>query len=317
RAAAQANGTDLDVFPIGAVVPLLEAYRFGDMVDIVMAAKRGLGADAPVHLFGAGHPMMLALAAAAGCDLFDSAAYALYARDGRYMTVRGTEHLADLEAFPCTCPVCSSHDPADLEAGPADERERLLAEHNLHVTFAEVRRVREAIRGGDLLELVEERARAHPAMLDGYRALLAHTAALERHDPAVKGTFFYLSSESADRPEVHRHHARLDRLDPPESVVLVADGDPEPDESSADAVRWPVLPPFGPVPPALRETYPLTAERPDRTDAQAYAAAVDGIRAFTQAHPDVTVTFAHDHWPATALVRLPETVTLVEATRSD
>ncbi len=60
----------------------MEAYRFSDLVEVVMAAKKGLGPGAPVHLFGAGHPMVFALAAAMGCDLFDSAAYALFAREG-------------------------------------------------------------------------------------------------------------------------------------------------------------------------------------------------------------------------------------------
>jgi len=72
RGGRHADGTDLDVFPVGAVVPLLNDYRYDDdMIDVVVAAKRGLGADAPVHLFGAGHPMMFALAVAMGCDLFD------------------------------------------------------------------------------------------------------------------------------------------------------------------------------------------------------------------------------------------------------
>ena len=315
RAAAHADETGLDVFPVGAVVPLLEDYRFGDVVDIVMAAKRGLGTDAPVHLFGAGHPMMLALATAAGCDLFDSAAYALYARDDRYLTVRGTRHLSDLEAFPCSCPVCTAHDPMDLRDSDPDERERCLAKHNLYVTFEEVRRIREAIRGGDLLELVEERARSHPAMLDGYRALLAHTEALERHDPAVKGTFFYLSAESADRPEVHRHHARLARLDLPASVTLVSRGvDEEVLPSDDQTPRWAVVPPFGPVPPALRETYPLTAEVPDRSDDQALRAAADGIAALVAAHPDTAVRFVHDGWPPVALDRIPARVTLMDRT---
>ena len=320
RAAAHADATELDVFPVGAVVPLLEDYRFGDVVDVVMAAKRGLGADAPVHLFGAGHPMMLALATAAGCDLFDSAAYALYARDGRYLTVRGTRHLADLEAFPCSCAVCTTHDPAALRDAPDDERERLLAEHNLHVTFAEMRRIREAIRAGDLLELVESRARSHPAMLDGYRALLAHTDALEAHDPAVKGTFFYLSEESALRPEVRRHHDRLARLDPPGALVLVAGEVPAGGEGDANAVdgdRWAVVPPFGPVPPTLQETYPLTAEVPDRTDDRARAAAADGVAALAAAHPDTTLTLVHDGWPAAVLGRLPPRVAVRDRHRTD
>ncbi|MFB6136295.1 MAG: tRNA guanosine(15) transglycosylase TgtA [Halobacteriaceae archaeon] len=305
EAARHAYGTALDVFPVGAVVPLMNDYRYAEMVDVVAAAKRGLGADAPVHLFGAGHPMMLALAVAMGCDLFDSAAYALYARDDRYLTVRGTRHLADLSYFPCSCPVCSNTSPAEVQDRPDEERERLLAEHNLHVTFAELRRIKAAIRDGSLLELVEARARAHPAMLDGYRTLLDHAAQLERSDPASKGTFFYLSHESARRPEVRRHHRRLDRLDP-RGGVLLTEGN-EPSTHEYDAV-WRLVPPFGPVPPALSDTYPLTAEVPERTDAAAREAAVEGVARLAASNPEATFTVAHRGWPAATLDALPDGV---------
>ena len=164
EAGRHAEATDLDVFPVGAVVPLMNDYRYADMVDVVAGAKRGLGTDAPVHLFGAGHPMMFALAVAMGCDLFDSAAYALYARDDRYLTVRGTEHLDELDYFPCSCPVCADHTPEELRGFGGRAREELLAEHNLHVTFREIRTIKQALRAGNLLELVETRAqigRAH------------------------------------------------------------------------------------------------------------------------------------------------------------
>jgi 7-cyano-7-deazaguanine tRNA-ribosyltransferase len=306
-AARHAYGTDLDIFPVGAVVPLLNGYRYDDVIDVVGAAKRGLGADAPVHLFGAGHPMMFALAAAAGCDLFDSAAYARYARDDRYLTVRGTEHLADLDYLPCPCPVCADRVPDDLRATDDDERERLLAEHNLHVSLAEIRRVRDAIRSGDLLELVETRARAHPAMLDGYRALLDHADALERSDPASKDTFFYLSDESARRPEVRRHHDRLSRLAVSGRVLLTEGNLPSGDRFD-DA--WRVVPPFGPVPRALSRTYPFTAELPDRTDPPAQEAAARGVARLAAANPAADLTLAHDGWADSALALVPEGVTV-------
>jgi 7-cyano-7-deazaguanine tRNA-ribosyltransferase len=315
EAGRHAAATDLDVFPVGAVVPLMNDYRYGDMVDVVAAAKRGLDQDCPVHLFGAGHPMMFALAAAMGCDLFDSAAYALYARDDRYLTVRGTEHLDELKHLPCPCPVCTEHTAAELRALGERERGDELAAHNLHVSFAEMRRVRQAIRTGSLLELVESRARAHPAMLDGYRAALEHADQLESTDSASKDTFFYLSSESARRPEVKRHHDRLARLQPEGEVLLTAgDNDDDFDES------WTLEPPFGPFPRDLRNTYPLTAELPDRLDDAAYRAAADGVAALVDANDDppaddgadagrsVSFTLAHRDWPASALERVPESV---------
>ena len=306
-AARHADATDLDVFPVGAVVPLMNDYRYADVVDVVAAAKRGLGADAPVHLFGAGHPMMFALAVAMGCDLFDSAAYAIYARDDRYLTVRGTKHLADIDYFPCSCPICTSHAPEDLRAADDDERERLLAEHNLHVSFAEIRRIKAAIREGNLLELVDSRARAHPAMLDGYRALLDHADQLERHDPASKGTFFYSSTESARRPEVVRHHDRLGRLDAPDRLLLTEGSSPSGDRFDA---AWRVVPPFGPVPRALSESYPFTAELPERVDSAAREAAARGVARLVAANPETAVTLAHDDWSASALAPVPDSVSV-------
>ncbi|MCH7661810.1 MAG: tRNA guanosine(15) transglycosylase TgtA [Euryarchaeota archaeon] len=302
-AGEHAAGTGLDVFPVGAVVPLMNEYRYGEMIDVVAAAKCGLGPAPPVHLFGAGHPMMFALAVAAGCDLFDSAAYAIYARDGRYLTVRGTEHLSDLDYFPCSCPVCAEHTPKEVENH--DETERLLSEHNLYISFGEIRRIKQAIRSGTLLELVESRARGHPAMLDGYRALLSHAEQLERTDPASKSTFFYLSGESAHRPEVLRHHRRLERLSLPESVLLATNST----HSSVHTEEiWTVRPPFGPIPPELSETYPANAEIPDRLDTEAYEMGARGVASLASTHPDCEITLAVEGWPESALAILPESI---------
>ncbi|MDZ5809926.1 tRNA guanosine(15) transglycosylase TgtA [Halorubrum sp. AD140] len=308
EAGRHAANTDLDVFPVGAMVPLLNAYRYADVVEAVRAAKRGLAPDAPVHLFGAGHPMMLALAVAAGCDLFDSAAYALMARDGRYLTVSGTEHLEEMEYFPCSCPVCAEHTPAELRETEGDgetDAERLLAEHNLHVTFEELRRVKAAIRSGNLLELVDRRARGHPAMLDGYRALLDRADELERTDPVSKDAFFYTSHESARRPEVRRHHERLARLAVPDRLLLTESNAPS--THDYDAV-WRVKPPFGPFPRALSETYPLTAEVPERVDVAAQVAAAEGVASLAAANPETELTLGHDGWPETALDAVPDRV---------
>jgi len=256
--------------------------------------------------------MTFALAAAMGCDLFDSAAYALYARDGRYLTVRGTEHLDDLAYFPCSCPVCTEHAPGDLQAADDERTERLLAEHNLRVSFAEIRRIRQTIRAGDLLELVEARARGHPDLLEGYRALLDHAGWLETHDPVRKGTFFYLSAESARRPEVLRHHERLARLDPPENILLAPDGTDSGDAEPEHGVVWKLAPAFGPVPPALAQTYPLSTETPDHLDAAAREAAIEGAARLAEASPDTRITVLPGDWPREAFEGLSDAVTVLD-----
>ncbi|QZA87651.1 tRNA guanosine(15) transglycosylase TgtA [Salinarchaeum sp. IM2453] len=312
KAGKRAKRFDLDVYPIGAVVPLLEEYRFADIIDLVVASKKGLQPDAPVHLFGAGHPMMFALTAAAGCDLFDSAAYALYARDGRYLTVRGTKHLEDLRWLPCSCPVCTEYSAKELQETTEKRQEELLARHNLYVSFEEIDRVKQAIHQGNLLELVEKRARAHPAILDGYRRLLDHAGWLERSDPATKETFFYLSSDSAQRPEIYRHQERLDRISITGTDVLLTEG--EEHERYDQCLQ--IKPPFGPVPKTLAQMYPFTAEVPDQLDQQGYDQTAQAVRELAEQHSDVSFTVAHDNWPESALGILPDSIDTYNLTGS-
>lgn len=201
------------VFPIGGVVPLMEQQRYAELSEVILASKRGLPAGNPVHLFGAGHPQVFALAAALGCDLFDSSSYIKYARDSRMMFLEGTKSLGDLEELPCVCPVCASHSVRELRGMPDDERERALAEHNLHVSFAELRRVREAIRDGSLWDLVEQRSVMHPSFRDALRVLEdpRHVEWLERREPtSARRAFFHLTDHSPYRPLLARLHHRLE-----------------------------------------------------------------------------------------------------------
>src|SRR2546421_6418185 len=131
RCAGSVSSLDVAVCAIGGVVPLLEAYRFRDLVRVIIASKKGLDPAKPVHLFGAGHPLVFPLAALLGCDLFDSASYAKYARDGRMLFPDGTRRASELRESGCPCPVCTDHAMKEIA-----EDEALLAEHNLHTCFA-------------------------------------------------------------------------------------------------------------------------------------------------------------------------------------
>lgn len=200
----------IDFHAIGGVVPIMEQQRYATLVDVIVAAKQGLDASRPVHLFGAGHPQMFALAALLGCDFFDSSSYAKFAKDGRMMYEDGTRHLADMTDNPCACEVCSAHTPAELRALPAPERERLLGIHNLHASFAEIRRVREAIRTGRLWELAFARCQTHPTLMDGLRRALDHASWIETLEPVSKSSaFFWTGADSNRRPEVSRARERL------------------------------------------------------------------------------------------------------------
>ncbi len=281
-------GLDFDVYAIGSPVELLESYRYAEVVDLAMAAKRNLPPGKPVHLFGVGHPMVFALGAAMGCDLFDSAAYALYARDGRYMTVNGTMRVEELEWLPCSCPVCSGLDASDIpEMGP-EERVRFLAMHNLYVSFEEIRRIRQAIAEGWLFDLLQQRCRSHPRLLEGLRRFMRYSEFVERFDPVSKrSAFFYLGPESARRPEVVRHRIRMGRIKPPAAEVLVlfpfhlADRVRRDEWEGAYFVE--ILPPFGPVPEEIKDIYPLTQnEVPGEVDREGLEAAAGALRDFLE-----------------------------------
>ena len=157
-----------DVFAIGGIVPLMEQYRYKELVDIILTCKQNLDSSIPIHAFGAGHPMIFSLLVAFGVDLFDSAMYSLAAQRDAYLTVNGTHQLTDLEYFPCNCPVCNKHSPQDLRDMQKEERQRLLAEHNLYVTFSEINTIRQAIKEDSLWELAQQRARSHPKLLEAF-----------------------------------------------------------------------------------------------------------------------------------------------------
>ncbi len=213
---------DADIYPIGAVVPLMEMYRYSDLVDVVMYSMRGLPEDTPRHLMGAGHPMVFALAVAMGCDLFDSAAYILYANKDRFMMPDGTLKLEDMVEMPCSCRVCCEYTVDDLRQMKQEDRAKLIAEHNLHISFAEIRRIRQAIVDGELMKLVELRCRSHPFLLDGLRRLKEYTDDMEHLNPSSKrSAFFYTGYESLYRPEVKRHLEKLANLTPKSKNLIV------------------------------------------------------------------------------------------------
>lgn len=211
-----------DLYPIGAVVPLMESYHYKDLVDVVMNSVAHLPDNKPRHLMGAGHPMIFALAAAMGCDLFDSAAYILYAEDDRLLSTRGTYKLENLQEMPCSCEVCTKYTPDDLRAMDKKERRDLIAIHNLHVSFAELRLVRQAIYEGSLMELVEERCRVHPQLLNAYRQLANYMDDMEKYDPrSKKSAFFFTGPESLYRSEVKRHMNKLREMPKKRDLVIL------------------------------------------------------------------------------------------------
>lgn len=268
------------IHALGSPTAVMEQYFFDVLVDMVMAAKLNLPVERPLHLFGAGHPFMFSLAVALGCDLFDSAAYALFARDDRYMTESGTARLSELKYLPCSCSVCVKNTPESLSEKPKAERQRLLAEHNLFVSFAELRRIKQAILEGRLWEHLEMRAHAHPSLLRALKRVKKYEDYLEKNNPVTKNSgLFFFDSVGLARPEVVRHRKRMkEYYSPPakaEVLLLLPQTNGKPfhksrewhdilsklyqtlSEKSSTVHACFYAAPFGVVPVELDEVYPL------------------------------------------------------------
>jgi len=223
KSAVAMSKLPFQIHALGSPTEVMENYRFDVLVDMIMTAKMNLPLERPLHLFGAGHPMMFSLAVALGCDFFDSAAYALYARESRYMTENGTWRLNELDYFPCQCPKCTSETPKEVMDKTPKERETFLAEHNLHVCLAELKRIKQTIRNGRLWEHLEMRAHAHPALLTALKKLKNHEDFIEKHSPTVKKSgLFFFDSLGLARPEVvHYRNRLLERYNPPEDAKIL------------------------------------------------------------------------------------------------
>ena len=263
---------EADLYPIGGVVPLMENQRYLDLIRIIIASKRELPPGKPVHLFGAGHPLIFPLAAALGCDLFDSASYIKYALEERYIVPWGTLQLEDIEELPCHCPVCSETTALELKKLDREEKIKLIARHNLYICIGEIKQIRNAISEGTLWELVERKARMNPYLLESLRELRKRNIKewLERFEVTSKPrALFYTGEHTIHQPIVYRMHRRiLKRYHPLSKKVIVFPEAEKPysvtykDEIQRilkpdERIEFVIDSNLGPVPIALDETYPF------------------------------------------------------------
>ena len=202
---------DFGVFAIGGLVKLFLNYRFEIVIKALLCVKQNIVPNKPVHMFGLGLPQFFSLAVACGCDLMDSAAYILFARENRYFTLStGTRKLEELDEFPCHCPICCEYVPKEMQKFDDVIRTKLIAKHNLYLSFSELRTIRQAIKEGNLWELVEQRIRNHPNLVNAANLIKSNLPFFEVHEKLYKSHGrLYSSPESINRPLFHRYDLRL------------------------------------------------------------------------------------------------------------
>lgn len=294
RAQSARTASELgDVLAVGGVVPLMEQYRFPELVRVLVATRPNLSPARAVHLFGTGHPMAFALAALFGVDLFDSSAYHKFARRGSLMFPDGTVPLDDLRESTCHCFLCAETPLTEVAGLPPDERERRVAFHNLLVSVEEIGRVRQAIRDGTLWELAERRTAAHPALRAGLREAMANPDVFLPTEPDSRRAFREVVAESTSRPAAVRFRHAVDTY-----RVGKAEGRRVPrfplrpdylrhlptTDRSDQSIEWESPTPFGPVPVELTDLYPVGPflgveeflSRPHHRSPAAFASIVTG-----------------------------------------
>ncbi len=202
---------NFDIYAIGGLVKTFLDYRFDIAIQNLLTVKESLISNKPVHMFGLGLPQFFSLAVACGCDLMDSAAYILYAKKNRYFTLStGTKNLEELYEFPCHCPICSEYTPQEIKSFDEELKTELLAKHNLFLSFSELRTIRQAIREGNLWELVELRIRNHPNLVNAVKLIKDHRSIFEIHEKIYKSHGrLYTSNEALNRPLIYRYEKKL------------------------------------------------------------------------------------------------------------
>ena len=256
-------------YALGSVVPIMISYDYTTLIEMMRSAREEMPFTMPLHLFGAGHPMMFALATAMGYDTFDSAAYILMAKEGRYLTVNGTYNLDDLQEFPCDCKICSSYTPKEVKSMSKKERTEILARHNLYVSMAEIRNIRQAIKEGRLWDLVRERSRAHPKLFDAINKMLINKDLLKFLSLGTGSTRLstirVLDKKDVNRPELFRNFLEGYEKSSESAVVIILSEDSSTYHLAQEYLRKENIeedvfifhPILGLVPIELADTYPV------------------------------------------------------------
>ena len=149
---------------LGSLVPFFTRnhdIRF--VCEVAADARRVIGPDVPIHLYGAGDPCELPFLVASGVSIFDSASYGHFAQGGWYMTPYGSlREIGPIRAgeYRCRCPVCP---PAMTELPSENE----LFRHNLWTILATMEEIARRLDAGTLAAYLTEVLDVHDAWFPG------------------------------------------------------------------------------------------------------------------------------------------------------
>ncbi|MEM1804814.1 MAG: tRNA guanosine(15) transglycosylase TgtA [Nanopusillaceae archaeon] len=216
QAAIEISNLGVDIYAIGTIVPYMIKYDFYKLFETIIVPRILLPLDKPVHLFGLGHPLTIPLSIAIGCDIFDSASYALYANDNRIMTHYGTFRLDELEDFYLETKNKCYH-ISEIKEMQKEEKTKIIAEHNLFVLLKEISIVKDSIKNQYLFDIILFKAHYHKSLYKATKYILENFYNwLKRLDPIRKRSGIVYDGDLLEiRTDVKRAIERLnERVDP-------------------------------------------------------------------------------------------------------
>jgi 7-cyano-7-deazaguanine tRNA-ribosyltransferase len=274
KSAKESAKLGYECYALGSPVEVMEEYDFSLLVEMIRASKASIPNSRPFHLFGAGHPLILPLAVALGCDMFDSASYILYARNDRYISSSGTIRAESLEFLPCSCQVCCRITARELRSMKGEERVANIARHNLWVLQQVMEEIKQAIWEGRLWEYARAKCSGHPEALKAFKLAMSSTDGfIEEGTPYLKDRGIFINDlVDVSRPEITRHFQRIRQvnLNSKDHLVIVPEPRTKPFLTSdiflelikiVDPARTLVCshsPVFGLIPSEISDVFPIS-----------------------------------------------------------
>ncbi len=170
-----------------------------NFVRVVTEIRDAIGYQKVLYAPGLGEPSHLAMLSYCTVDLCDSIPLVENARKNVFLFADGKFNADEMEEMQCSCPSC-------LEG---DKSFQGILFHNYYAAFSELRRIRNAIRNGELRNLVETRASSQPEIASMLRILDGeHYDFQEKRYPSVGGRVV-ASPLSLDRPDIERFRRRV------------------------------------------------------------------------------------------------------------
>lgn len=175
-------------------------------VDFIVELRNKIGYEKLIYLPGIAYPSNIGLFCYMGIDLFDSTPAIVAARNNTLLFSADMYNKDELKEIPCSCPIC-----CEFEGNAAEMDFHQILNHNYFSLFTEIKHVRNAIKNGNIRNLVDSRVRCDAHLTSIFKILdLKKYDYYEKRTPiSNKNILLATSKESLFRPEIKRFQQRL------------------------------------------------------------------------------------------------------------